>query len=260
MKGYLSKIPIDKDLTKTKLSDKHIRHKYHQQNHDREVAKLEQATHTHTVHEFQKLLGQVLWVARTLPDLAYCVGEISRRSTIATKEDVSVLMKLVQLANQRYTPLVLQAVDGDWMLLGTSDAAYDIRTFEGRIGYQVKLVATNMNAEDLEVNILSWSSRTLKNKLASTTEAELHALAKVIKIMPLYIDLVLNLTGRAPSVVYEVDSKPLMSQLQSEKSASEPALQGLLSYVCQEREKQKAVVKWIPTNKLSADRYTKWKL
>eukprot|EP00919_Chromeraceae_sp_WS-2016_P022952 GHVR01054626.1.p1 GENE.GHVR01054626.1~~GHVR01054626.1.p1 ORF type:complete len:159 (+),score=14.09 GHVR01054626.1:767-1243(+) len=141
-----------------------------------------------------------------MPDFAYCIGEISRRSTVAIENDVDVLIKVVQRARQLYKPLVLSAIEGDWMLVGSSDASYDIKTYQGRVGYQIKLVSSKCSSE--EINILTWSSRVLRNKLSSTTAAELHALAKVIKAMPLYIDLVVKLTGRTPTV-YEVDNKPL---------------------------------------------------
>eukprot|EP00919_Chromeraceae_sp_WS-2016_P046168 GHVR01109744.1.p1 GENE.GHVR01109744.1~~GHVR01109744.1.p1 ORF type:complete len:119 (+),score=3.35 GHVR01109744.1:261-617(+) len=91
---------------------------------------------------------------------------------------------------------------------------------------------------DQDVNLLCWSSKVLKYKLASSCKLELHALMRVIiiKVVPTYIKLALPLTGRKPKIVYEVDSKPLMSQLHSVKVSqlhsvkvrAEPSLQGVL--------------------------------
>eukprot|EP00919_Chromeraceae_sp_WS-2016_P016184 GHVR01038712.1.p1 GENE.GHVR01038712.1~~GHVR01038712.1.p1 ORF type:complete len:178 (+),score=8.86 GHVR01038712.1:290-823(+) len=170
-----------------------------------------------------------------------------------------ILTKLVILARNIAKPLTLVGLKENWILLGVSDAAYDIVLFEGRVGYEIRLVNGTQVSPDVkfypentDANILCWSSKVLKNKVTSTTSAELHALARVVKVMPAYLKLTEALKGIRPQVIYEVDSKPLISQLHTGKSASEPALRGLLDYVIQEFHKRKASVRWVPTAQFTA--------
>eukprot|EP00919_Chromeraceae_sp_WS-2016_P025931 GHVR01061290.1.p1 GENE.GHVR01061290.1~~GHVR01061290.1.p1 ORF type:complete len:119 (-),score=1.83 GHVR01061290.1:665-1021(-) len=62
MRTYLQSIDIETDPPcKTKIADKHIRHKFHTPiNPTNESSKC-----------FQKLLGQIMWAGRVLPDILY---------------------------------------------------------------------------------------------------------------------------------------------------------------------------------------------
>eukprot|EP00919_Chromeraceae_sp_WS-2016_P019800 GHVR01047023.1.p1 GENE.GHVR01047023.1~~GHVR01047023.1.p1 ORF type:complete len:187 (+),score=11.95 GHVR01047023.1:247-807(+) len=184
MKKYLLSIPT----CKTKLLDKHIRHKfYHAQSHTPQ-----------TIKDFQSLLGKIMWVSDSRVGEIYSVGEISRRSTTASQADTLILIKLVNLSKEIAKPLILSSVKGNWKLIGVSDSAYDISTYEGRIGFEIRLISDYCSELVVSNNILCWSSKVLRNKLASTTSAEMHALLKAIKTMPLYISLAKSLTGKTP--------------------------------------------------------------
>eukprot|EP00919_Chromeraceae_sp_WS-2016_P073637 GHVR01174143.1.p1 GENE.GHVR01174143.1~~GHVR01174143.1.p1 ORF type:complete len:200 (+),score=13.76 GHVR01174143.1:573-1172(+) len=196
-----------------------------------------------------------------LPD-CHCLGELSRRATKATEDDVETLDKLIVKAQNSLQPLILNATAKQWKLVGISDASYDIREYEGRVGFEIRLMheETKLDEVGKYVNLLAWGSKVLRNKVASTTSAELHAHQRVIKLMPRYISLFNALLGEHPKVEYVVDSKPLMTQLITGKSTAEPALQGILQYVIQERISQHATVLWVSTGHMTADKYTKWSL
>eukprot|EP00919_Chromeraceae_sp_WS-2016_P014428 GHVR01033901.1.p1 GENE.GHVR01033901.1~~GHVR01033901.1.p1 ORF type:complete len:151 (-),score=9.64 GHVR01033901.1:300-752(-) len=109
MQKYLCSIQVP-STKRSKLTDKHARHKYYKQ-----------SQHTSdTVQRFQQLLGKNMWVARTLPNFAYAIGEISRRSTTATEDDSQKLNKLTELMQTKWRPLVLKAIYGTWLSIHMS--------------------------------------------------------------------------------------------------------------------------------------------
>eukprot|EP00919_Chromeraceae_sp_WS-2016_P019203 GHVR01045727.1.p1 GENE.GHVR01045727.1~~GHVR01045727.1.p1 ORF type:complete len:615 (-),score=58.73 GHVR01045727.1:1173-3017(-) len=251
MNKYLSTIHTNNTSKKT-LCEKNIRNKFHI------PAKI---TDNIAVKEYQQLLGQMMWISKCRPDLAYSLGELARRSTKATKEDLVILGKLAEFAKGTERNIVFKRVTKG-KLIGISDASYDIREYDGRIGFEIRLTDEHAQAHELSENenLLTWGSKMLKLKVGSTTSAELHAHMKVVKLMPKYIELFKKLTGKNPKVEYIVDSRPLINQLQTGKAFSEPALQGVLDYVIQERARQGASVHWIESRKITADKYTKFKL
>eukprot|EP00919_Chromeraceae_sp_WS-2016_P016187 GHVR01038716.1.p4 GENE.GHVR01038716.1~~GHVR01038716.1.p4 ORF type:complete len:101 (-),score=9.53 GHVR01038716.1:18-320(-) len=85
---------------------------------------------------------------------------------------------------QRYKPFILEAIQGDWMLVGTSDAAYDISTYEGRVGYDNRTCTRCPTSNELGVLVISCAEEQVglyyfcgTTRFVSTTSAELHALS-----------------------------------------------------------------------------------
>jgi hypothetical protein len=209
--------------------------------------------------EYSKLLGQLGWVANMVPAAACPYGLLAAHASAPTPRLLGVLRRTIAELKVVATPLVYKGVSGAPQLVIYSDASYDIAAYQARSGYQIQLLSdtggTVMGVED--DNLLTWRSRAVKRKVASTTSAELIAFVDAVKAVPEYEQLIERLWGARPAITHYIDSEPLLAQLVSGRARAEPRLQGMLDYAREQREGLGSRVVRVGTHDMRADRFTK---
>ena len=209
----------------------------------------------------QAWTGVLGWLAKTQRHLSVVFAEISRNCTKPSYESVVAAMRACEYAQKHHRPLVLEHVS-EPALVWWVDASFNIKTCEGRIGWEVQLVEASSIGSDVTSislhNVLAWRSKRLDRKLASTTSAELMALQEGTRVAPLYLRLAECLWRVRPRVVFVTDSQPLLGWLRTGWVQSDPAVQGVLDLVKSRLNDMHAEVLWVPTAKQRADKHTKF--
>ena len=142
------------------------------------------------------------------------------------------------------------------------DASFNIKTCEGRIGWEMQVVEASSIGSDISSipchNVVSWRSKRVTRKLASTTSAELMALVEGTRVVPAYVRLAECLWRVRPKVVFVTDSQPLLGWLRTGWVDSDPAVQGVLDLARSRLHDVNGQVLWVPTAKQRADKHTKF--
>eukprot|EP00919_Chromeraceae_sp_WS-2016_P032637 GHVR01077031.1.p1 GENE.GHVR01077031.1~~GHVR01077031.1.p1 ORF type:complete len:741 (+),score=128.02 GHVR01077031.1:275-2497(+) len=217
------------------------------------------------VPRMQQLMGILGWAAKTQPQISYLFSELSRWSTKPSNEKLLAVRRALLYIKEHSVPLVYTSIQQPKLRVW-SDASYKLSTYEGRAGYEFQVV----EMEDLipnespvkvqQYNLVCWKSILIKRKLASTTSAELYALQEAVKRSYALKRLVEKLWKSDCPIEFLIDSNPLKQQLISGIAKSEPRSQGMLDYVREQIKDLKAIVVWVPTHVMLADRQTKLKL
>lgn len=133
-----------------------------------------------------------------------------------------------EYAKETHKPLVHEPVV-DPALVWWVDASYDIKSSEGRIGWEVQLVEKGSISSDAArisiKHVLAWRSKGCECKLASTSSAELCAMLEGVKLAPAYIRLVSCLWRKSRRLVCVTDSQALLTWLRTGWVNTDPALQ-----------------------------------
>eukprot|EP00918_Siedleckia_nematoides_P001546 GHVU01003651.1.p1 GENE.GHVU01003651.1~~GHVU01003651.1.p1 ORF type:complete len:1455 (+),score=198.40 GHVU01003651.1:569-4366(+) len=184
------------------------------------------------------------------------VSDDFRLRKVTTARHMKALDAVLEGLRRTDSTLIFHAVKGDPVLYGYCDAAYDRDNYSCRLGY--KIILDSAEREPLsQENIIAWSSKKVKKRIASSTSAELEALNLLIKHMFLYMRVVADLWQKMPKVILFSDSQPLLSQIERGKVREEPRLQPQLDFVLQNISELNASVKWIARSHQLADAMTK---
>ena len=160
--------------------------------------------------EAQQAWGGILgWLAKTQPHLAVVSGEVSRNCSRPSKRSVLSAMRACEYAKSTHQRLRLEAVS-DPVLVVWVDASYNIRSCDGRLGWEIQVVDRKWLGNDDVAklpysNVVMWRSQRCKRKLVSTTGAELLALLEGVKKSPLYSKMILTMWGKEPPVIFVTD-------------------------------------------------------
>ena len=207
--------------------------------------------------------GTLQWLAKTQPHLSVIASEISRNSSRPSKGSVIRAMRACEYAKLTHKRLRYEGVVDPVLVIWT-DGSYNIRSCDGRVGYEIQVVdrkLLDMNNGDVTKlpfsNVVIWKTTRCKRKLVSTTGAELLALLEAVKKTPLYIKMIKTLWGKDAPVVFVTDSQPLVAWLRKGWVDTDPHLQGSLALVRERIEEYKARVLWVSTKDQRADRHTK---
>jgi hypothetical protein len=138
----------------------------------------------------QAWTGVLGWAAKTQPHLSVVFSEISRNSSRASHKSVIAVQRACEYAKKTHRPLVLEGVR-DPVIVWWVDASYSLHTCEGRVGYEVQIVDSDVVSSLHgrlhllpKCNVVAWRSHRCERKLASTTGAELVALVEGVKLVP----------------------------------------------------------------------------
>uniref|UniRef100_A0A0G4IE68 Reverse transcriptase Ty1/copia-type domain-containing protein n=1 Tax=Chromera velia CCMP2878 TaxID=1169474 RepID=A0A0G4IE68_9ALVE len=246
---YLKSVQIDETKLKGGKLDQRVTERPEEEEIDEKYVPL-----------MQKIMGVAGWVARTSPSIAFLFGELSRWSQKPSAEKVEAALRLLCYAQSIERPLCFTGVS-DPKIVVYHDGSYSLQRCEGRSGYEVYLVDKKVQVgQHDETNLFAWRSARVKRKLNSSTSSELVAGNEAVKKAFAWKRMAEALWQRKIEIEFVTDSGPLMEQLESGQTKSEPALEGLLKYVRQELRALRARVFWCQTDKMKADRQTKLKL
>ena len=159
-------------------------------------------------HEYMELLGSLLYIVKTRPDIAYAVSRMAMRSQGATVKDFRALQRiLAYLYDTKELGIYLTTQESlQYTLVAWSDASYATHS-DGRShsGY-------GFTAQDNESGLFYSRSRKQSNITLSSTEAELYAAVEAAKDILWFRDILaeIGLPQEAPTVLY-VDNASLIT-------------------------------------------------
>eukprot|EP01068_Selenidium_serpulae_P008296 Selendium_serpulae@DN4948_c0_g2_i2.p1 len=211
---------------------------------------------TSLVKEYQTTIGCLGWMAKLRPDVTFAFSELSRYNTKPSPQLLNILRRVCLMVKKEKIPLKYCALDDEVCLRVWSDASYSLNLFEGRVGWKALLQARSTPIES-EDNMLSWQSKRLTEKLASSTSAELKALLRGVKNSYKFLEIIRCLWTKV-HVEFYIDSEPLRYQLVAGRSEQEPRMNGIIRYIQQELTNLQANVHLVPTEIMKADHLTKW--
>lgn len=251
---------------KTTLTDKERRRVFSAD--DLKVMESHEANPSFTKAQ-QEWTGKLGWIAKTQPQLSVVFGETSRNNTRGNEQSVIAAQRACEYAKQTYRRLILEGVK-EPMIVWWVDGSFSLKTCEGRIGYEVQI----LDVEKVEKargafdtlprsNLVAWKSKRCKQKLCSTTAAELIAIYEAVKDMPAFFDLIGSLWGQQgkpfkPKVLFLTDSQGALGWLRKRKAEKDPAMQGKVDLVCERIDEWGAEILWVDTKSQRADRQTKF--
>lgn len=209
--------------------------------------------------DFQRLIGQLAWVARFVPEAAFMHSALGRHSSAPSPSLLRLLQESCAWLRRLPCVAAFSSVVGCPMLLVHCDASFDVRRMEGRLGWQIQILGEDaplVGLADALRNVIAWRAGRIRRKVASTTSAEMFALLDVLKVLPRYVGLVSALWGRV-AVHVCTDSAPLFAQMVSGFARSDPALQGTLEFLREALRDMRGKLHQVPTRLQRADGLTK---
>ena len=204
-----------------------------------------------------------LTLYRDLSKPSYNLSIFSHFSQYSTKPSPTVLRSLkraIQYCKENCSSIQFKAVKNPAIKI-YSDAAYNSAQYSGRTGYEVRIVEEDelMHDSKNDMNLVDWKSKKQKEKFVSTTSIEMRALRDALKNAPFISTVIKRLWKTTPKISIAIDNEPLRHQLVSKRCNAEPKRQGELEYILQEIDDQNAAVHLVPTERMIADRMTKFK-
>ena len=132
-----------------------------------------------TVKEYQQIVGALMWLMRTRPDMHYCINLLARYLRTATSAHVAIARgrPMRYLMGTIGYGIVFSPGDGEWRLEGSSDSdlAGDLGTAKSTSG-----VTTQLSAPGGYGNI-SCRSHLEKKNSTSTLQSETYAFLDLTK-------------------------------------------------------------------------------
>eukprot|EP00918_Siedleckia_nematoides_P018363 GHVU01039261.1.p1 GENE.GHVU01039261.1~~GHVU01039261.1.p1 ORF type:complete len:390 (+),score=25.48 GHVU01039261.1:1-1170(+) len=208
------------------------------------------------VSKFRARNGQLGWAVKLRPKQAVFHSLFSKFATAPSNKLLLLLMRVLAALKTNPSPLIMRPIRGNPRLVCYSDAAYKMSDMSSRLGYIIYLRGEE-DDDDCDVNAIAWATKSVKEKLDSSTSAELMGLKLVIKTVWEYVPVIQSLFGIEPLINILIDSRPLYDQIRFGRCRSEPKMNKHLEYVLQEMEALNAKVEWIPRAKQWADALTK---
>ena len=130
--------------------------------------------------DFRSVIGGLMWLVMTMPDIAVAVGLLQTAQGKATVKDARIANKTIKVAQSSTTSLVYRHMPTPDRVLAASDADHHRDGTKPRRGTTLMLTSTRlMNNNKLGglVHLIEFASKTIQRVSRSSWAAELHAMS-----------------------------------------------------------------------------------
>eukprot|EP00918_Siedleckia_nematoides_P053204 GHVU01116203.1.p1 GENE.GHVU01116203.1~~GHVU01116203.1.p1 ORF type:complete len:632 (-),score=34.89 GHVU01116203.1:373-2268(-) len=207
--------------------------------------------------EYRRLNGQLGWAVKTRPHQLVYFSILSRYCAKPSQRLLDAMIRVLTAIKNNPSPLVLRPISTEPCLVCYTDASYNINTQESRVGYIIFLREWAGRKSASDDNAIAWGTRMVKEKLDSSTSAELMALKVAVKAVWEFVPIVKELWKKRARLLVLIDSMPLYDQIRAGKCMTEHKMNKHLGYVLQELKKLSAALERIPREEQKADVMTK---
>jgi len=203
-----------------------------------------------------ELLGSLLYLVRTRPDISYAVNRLAMRAREATERDLNALMRILAYLydTQELGITLLPGKTDDLRLMAWSDASYATHSDgKSHSGYGFTFDGT-------ESGLFFSRSTKQSNVTLSSTEAELYAAVEAAKDIIWFRELLseIGFPQAAPTTIW-VDNASLIT-LASEFSGNHKRVKHFLvrlNFLIDQVNLGTIAFKWVNTDANSVDGLTK---
>eukprot|EP00918_Siedleckia_nematoides_P066166 GHVU01143884.1.p1 GENE.GHVU01143884.1~~GHVU01143884.1.p1 ORF type:complete len:1180 (+),score=96.66 GHVU01143884.1:451-3540(+) len=208
--------------------------------------------------EYKQLNGKLGWAVKTRPDQAVFFSRLSKFSNRPCMRLMDAMKRVIAAMKAAPSALIMRGLKGAARLSCFSDASFSLNNLECRVGHKIFLYGVDdENDGSNNENIIAWRTKEIKEKIDSSTSAELLGLKGAVKSVWEFVPVIESLWGERVPVEFVIDSKPLHWQLVTGETKAEPKMKRHLTYVLQELKALSASVRWVKREEQVADVMTK---